>query len=284
MASRGSWCLAEGNSGRRMGGVPGTTHAMLLEAGDVVADRVREFLGEDEEGTRMKVRASDLLAWLASVPTQERDAAVKSIYRYRRVCGLLFLARRGHGRVPRERSRSDCANAPRGPRGRGRRVRQPGIRSWEGNQARAHSHRRHMRGIEIQPALVERARRVSTELRLDVSYIQADARHADLADGTVFFLYVPFTGSVLRDVLRNLRRVATDHAIVVCSLGVDLDREAPWLSRRPSDSFWLTLYDSVLPSVPERRERAGSPNSASPPGRPGLVSTATAIAYERPSD
>ncbi|MGO8994526.1 MAG: class I SAM-dependent methyltransferase [Polyangiaceae bacterium] len=232
----------------------------------------------------MKVRASDLLAWLASVPTQERDAAVEAylgIAASAVSCsspGEDMVGYHASGVAPIVRMLlevpvvADDVFVDLGS-GLGKVTKLARILTGAT-----------VRGIEIQPALVERARRVSTELRLDVSYIQADARHADLADGTVFFLYVPFTGSVLRDVLRNLRRVATDHAIVVCSLGVDLDREAPWLSRRPSDSFWLTLYDSVLPSVPERRERAGSPNSASPPGRPGLVSTATAIAYERPSD
>lgn len=55
--------------------------------------------------------------------------------------------------------------------------------------------------------------------------------------------------------LLRLKGVASRRAIVVCSLGLDLDGEAPWLSRRAIDSFWLTIYDSVMPDVPPRPKR-----------------------------
>jgi hypothetical protein len=89
--------------------------------------------------------------------------------------------------------------------------------------------------------------------------MHADARDADLDDGTVFFLYVPFTGPVLTGVLRRLRAIAERRAIVVCALGLDVDREAPWLARRPIDSFWLAVYDSVVPGVAPRPPRSYSP-------------------------
>jgi SAM-dependent methyltransferase len=108
------------------------------------------------------------------------------------------------------------------------------------------------RGIELQPALVERAREAAAERGVEVSFTRGDARHVGLDDGTVFFLYLPFTGPALADVLTHLRTVASRHAIVVCSLGIELDREAPWLVRRPIDSFWLTIYDSAVPDVPPR--------------------------------
>jgi SAM-dependent methyltransferase len=117
------------------------------------------------------------------------------------------------------------------------------------------------RGIELQPALAERAREAARRAGLDVGFTEGDARDADLDDGTVFFLYVPFTGPVLAEVLRRLRAVASRRAIVVCSLGLELDREAPWLARRPLDSFWLTIYDSVAPEVPSRPPRLRSPIS-----------------------
>jgi SAM-dependent methyltransferase len=109
-----------------------------------------------------------------------------------------------------------------------------------------------VRGIEIQPTLVHRARAAATRLGLDVKFAQADARTAAIEDGSVFFLYVPFTGPVLEEVVRRVENVARRHAIVVCALGIDLDREANWLVRRQIDSFWLAIYDSVVPGVPPR--------------------------------
>jgi hypothetical protein len=129
------------------------------------------------------------------------------------------------------------------------------------------------RGIELQPALVTRAREAAARRGLDVSFTGGDARDADLEDGTVFFLYVPFTGPVLADVLRRLRSVASRRQLVVCSLGIELDREAPWLARRPLDAFWLTVYDSVIPGARPR-----------PPSRESPIGGRAAddIAFERP--
>jgi SAM-dependent methyltransferase len=129
------------------------------------------------------------------------------------------------------------------------------------------------RGIELQPALVERAREAARRLGASARFTHADVRDADLDDGTVFFLYLPFTGPALTRVLQRLHAIAKRRAIVVCSLGLDLDREASWLVRRPIDSFWLALYDS---SVPRARRR-------SLPGLSPLAACFTdAIALERP--
>ena len=108
------------------------------------------------------------------------------------------------------------------------------------------------RGIEIQPVLVDRARAAASALGIDASFTEADVRDADLDDGTVFFLYAPFTGPVLADVLERMHAVAKRRSIVVCALGVDLERDARWLAPRPSDAFWLTIYDSMVPGVPAR--------------------------------
>jgi hypothetical protein len=129
------------------------------------------------------------------------------------------------------------------------------------------------RGIELEPALVDRARLAARRAGVTASFTQGDARTKGLDDGTVFFLYLPFTGSVLREVLARLEIVASRRAIVVCSLGLDLDREAPWLERRPLDSFWLTIYDSFVPGVPPRAERQRSPSLRGP---------ADLVAFERP--
>ncbi|MBS2015444.1 MAG: class I SAM-dependent methyltransferase [Deltaproteobacteria bacterium] len=103
------------------------------------------------------------------------------------------------------------------------------------------------RGIEIQPALVERARRAAARQgATEVSFDVGDARSCDLGDANVFFMYLPFTGPALLEVLARLERIARERAIVVCTLGLDLERHAPWLRRRPlaEDVFWLAVYDS----------------------------------------
>jgi SAM-dependent methyltransferase len=132
----------------------------------------------------------------------------------------------------------------------------------------------HVRGIELQPALVERARLAGARLALDVDFVHADARTSAAStfdDGTVFFLYLPFTGSALDQVLSRLHAVATGRTIVVCTLGIDLDRAAPWLVRRATDSFWLAICDSAVPGAPAR----GRADSIAWPD------AAIAIAFER---
>jgi hypothetical protein len=129
------------------------------------------------------------------------------------------------------------------------------------------------RGVEVQPALVSAARAAAARMGVrDVTFTQGDAREGDYADGTVFYLYAPFTGPVLADVMNRLRSAASHHPIVVCTLGVDVDREAPWLLRRPLDDFWLAIYDSAEPGT---AARAGGPSPIDGP-------LGDAIAFERP--
>jgi hypothetical protein len=109
------------------------------------------------------------------------------------------------------------------------------------------------RGIELQAGLAAGARDAASGCGVNgVSFADGDARHGDIEDGTVFFLYAPFVGPVLAEVLLRLRAIACRRAIVVCSLALDLERLAPWLVRRPIDSFWLAIYDGAFPGVPPR--------------------------------
>ncbi len=105
-------------------------------------------------------------------------------------------------------------------------------------------------GIELQPALVEAARIAAERAGIEGTFVCEDARAADLSHGTVFFLYAPFTGPVLEKVCRRLDAVAARHPIVVCALGIDLDRYVKRLSRRADSSFWATIWDSDAPRAP----------------------------------
>ena len=75
-------------------------------------------------------------------------------------------------------------------------------------------------GVEVQAAYVDSAQECAQCLRLScVQFIAADARGADLSSGTVFYLYTPFKGSILKDVLSMLRRESMRRSIKICSLG-----------------------------------------------------------------
>ncbi|HSY68808.1 MAG TPA: hypothetical protein VK813_09205 [Edaphobacter sp.] len=87
-------------------------------------------------------------------------------------------------------------------------------------------------GVELEPAYVDCARRCAEQLnRTHVAFLQQDARLADLSSGTVFYLYTPFTGNVLRTVLDRLQREATGREIRICTFGpcTAIIAKEPWL-------------------------------------------------------
>jgi len=75
-------------------------------------------------------------------------------------------------------------------------------------------------GIELEAAYVERAKQCAESLNLtNVRFLQQDARVADLSTGTVYYLYTPFLGSILSDVLNRLKCEAATRRIRICSYG-----------------------------------------------------------------
>jgi hypothetical protein len=52
-----------------------------------------------------------------------------------------------------------------------------------------------------------------------VTFVRQDARTTDLSVGTVFYLYTPFIGSILRTVLDSLRQQAASRQIRICTFG-----------------------------------------------------------------
>ena len=76
------------------------------------------------------------------------------------------------------------------------------------------------KGVEIEPAYWGYARRCAKRLNLSpVQFISGDARAADYADGSVFFLYTPFVGEMLDQVLERLRQLSTQRRIRLCTYG-----------------------------------------------------------------
>lgn len=78
----------------------------------------------------------------------------------------------------------------------------------------------HSIGIEQEITYVACAQRCANALNLaNVTFFQQDARIANLSSGTLFYLYTPFTGTILRDVLESLRREAEYREIRICTYG-----------------------------------------------------------------
>jgi hypothetical protein len=75
-------------------------------------------------------------------------------------------------------------------------------------------------GIEVEAGYVARARECAERLQLGrVNFFAEDARVTDVSRGTFFYLYSPFTGSILAKVLRMLREEGRRRPIRICSLG-----------------------------------------------------------------
>jgi SAM-dependent methyltransferase len=99
-------------------------------------------------------------------------------------------------------------------------------------------------GVEVQPALVAAARDLVARLRLSaVTFVQGDAACTPLPDGSVFFLYCPFSGERLATVLDGLGAQARTHPIAVCCVDLPLP-PCPWLELASPAWPDLTIHHS----------------------------------------
>lgn len=77
-----------------------------------------------------------------------------------------------------------------------------------------------VRGLEVEPTFCQYARACAEFFHFPhVVFLEADARKADYSDGTVFFLYTPFMGKMLEEVLGQLRQVSQTRPIKVFTYG-----------------------------------------------------------------
>ena len=75
-------------------------------------------------------------------------------------------------------------------------------------------------GVEVRPDYAASAQRAAQRLNLrGVRFVAEDARTTDLSGGTVFYMFTPFTGSILTDVLHRLHRQSETRQITICALG-----------------------------------------------------------------
>jgi hypothetical protein len=101
------------------------------------------------------------------------------------------------------------------------------------------------KGIEYEPAYCAYAQERADSLHLSrVTFLNADARQANYADGTVFFLYTPFTGRVLQAVLAQLAEQARCRPITLATYGAcshDAAQQS-WLQATVQQTF---AYDTL---------------------------------------
>ncbi|MBS1523365.1 MAG: class I SAM-dependent methyltransferase [Bacteroidetes bacterium] len=75
-------------------------------------------------------------------------------------------------------------------------------------------------GVEFDPAFCRYSEKCVSMLSLkNVDFINADARETDYSLGTVFFMYTPFRGKMLQDVLEILRKESLKREIRIISYG-----------------------------------------------------------------
>jgi hypothetical protein len=76
------------------------------------------------------------------------------------------------------------------------------------------------KGIEFEPAFCSYAIACAADLHLNkVEFKNTDARYADYSSGTVFYMYTPFEGKILREVLQILNREAKKRKIRIFTYG-----------------------------------------------------------------
>lgn len=75
-------------------------------------------------------------------------------------------------------------------------------------------------GIEYEPAYCNYAKLCTAQLNLsDVEFINADARKGNYSSGTVFFMYTPFKGKILQEMMEILYQESRERSIRIFAYG-----------------------------------------------------------------
>lgn len=102
------------------------------------------------------------------------------------------------------------------------------------------------RGYELMPHRVEAANRAISRLELpNAQMIQADAKDADFSDGTVFYLFLPFSTFTDRAVFTKLGEIAETKPIrvIMRHMGGAGGFNRGWLGS--ARITWLNNHDSI---------------------------------------
>lgn len=107
------------------------------------------------------------------------------------------------------------------------------------------------KGIEYEPAYCNYANTCARQLNLsNVDFINIDARQADYSRGTVFFLYTPFEGEILKTVLEILQKEPRNRTIRIFTYGPcsEMVAQQDWLScvhGEANDPYQLCAFKSL---------------------------------------
>jgi precorrin-6B methylase 2 len=105
-------------------------------------------------------------------------------------------------------------------------------------------------GIEAEQAYVASARECAQSLHLKrVAFVHQNATEANLAGGTVFYVYTPFIGGTLKTVLQKLQKESGERLITICTLGPCTATVAmePWLNASSDpDPNQITCFRPTL--------------------------------------
>lgn len=106
-------------------------------------------------------------------------------------------------------------------------------------------------GIEFEPAFCNYASECARQLNLTgVTFINEDVRQADYSKGTAFFMYTPFEGKMLQEVLAILHKEAQSRRIRIFTYGpcTSLVALQDWLDYSGPDTgslYTLGVFDSA---------------------------------------
>jgi len=106
------------------------------------------------------------------------------------------------------------------------------------------------KGIEFEPAFCAYADDCAAGLNLRaVEFMNVDARKADYSEGTVFFMFTPFKGEMLQEVLELLRRESLGRKIKLitygpCTAQVALQRWLNCITPKSANIYKLAVFSS----------------------------------------
>ncbi len=76
------------------------------------------------------------------------------------------------------------------------------------------------KGVEFEPEYFDYANKCALQFNLsNVEFINEDARNLDYSEATIFFLYTPFKGKMLQDMMNGLQKVAKKKSIRIFTYG-----------------------------------------------------------------
>ena len=107
------------------------------------------------------------------------------------------------------------------------------------------------KGVEFEPAFCEYAGDCAAELNLsNVTFINMDARKANYSKGTIFFMYTPFKGEILQEVLAILRKESLRRKIKIitygpCTAQVALESWLDFATPGESNMYKLGIFSSI---------------------------------------